>query len=80
MLPILEILQLGDQKQPDQGMSCDSIRRRCCPQDLGQEHYGAKRKDHSEQTEYSGKTLCENSYVLTEATQGSVPNARHIFC
>ena len=34
-------------------------------------------KDHSEQTEYSGKRLCENSHGLNEATQVRVPNARH---
>ena len=60
-------------------MSCDSRRRRCCTQDLGEEYCGAKSKDHSEQTEYSGKRLCENSYGLTEVTQGSVPNARHFY-
>ena len=70
---------MGDKKQPDQVLSCDSIRHRCFPQYLGQEHCGAKRKDHLEQTEYSGKRLCENSNGLTEGTQGSVPNARHFF-
>ena len=79
MLPILEIVQLGDQKQPDQGLSCDIRRRRCCPQYLGQERCGAKRKDHSEQTKYSGKRLCEFFYGLTETTQGSALNARHFF-
>ena len=79
MLPILEIIQVVDQKQPDQVLSCYNRRRQCCPQDLWQEHCGAKGKYHSEQTEYSGKRLCENSYVLTEATQGSVLNNRHFF-
>ena len=80
MLTILEILQLGDHKKPDQGLSCDSRRYHCCPQDLGHEHCGAKRKDHTEQTEYSGKRLCENYHGLTEATQGSVTNTRHFLC
>ena len=66
-----------DQKQPDQGLSCNSRRRQCFPQDLVQEHFEAKGKDHLDQTEYSGKRLCENSYGLNEATQGSVLNARH---
>ena len=75
MLPILERLQVGDHKQSDQGLSCYSRRRRCCPQYLVQEYCGAKSKYHLEKTEYSGKRLCKNSYVLTEATQGSVTNA-----
>ena len=79
MLTILEILQVGDHNQPYQGLSCDSRRRLCFPQYLMQEHCGAKGKDHSEQTKYSVKRLCENSYGLTETTQGTVLNPRH-FC
>ena len=79
MLPILEILQVGDQKQPDQVLSYVSRRRQCSPQDLGQEHCGAKGKYQSEKIKYSDKRLCENSYGLTEATQGSVLNPRHFF-
>ena len=47
---------------------------------MGQEHCGAKRKDHLKQTEYSGMRLYENSHGLTEDTQGCVPNARHFLC
>ena len=79
MLPILERLQVGDQKQSYQGLYYDIRRRRFWPQYLGQNNCGAKWKDHSEKTKYSGRRLCEDSCWLAEATQVSVLNVRHCF-
>jgi hypothetical protein len=44
----------GDSEQPNQGLSRNGPRCRC-PQDLGEDHCGIKRKDHAEQTQPSGK-------------------------
>jgi hypothetical protein len=53
-LPLHEGFQVGDSKQPNQGLSRDSPRYRCGSKDLGQEHRSAKRQDHLEQVDSGG--------------------------
>jgi hypothetical protein len=53
-LPIHEGFQVGDSKQPNQGLSRDGPIYRCGSEYLGQEHRSAKRQDHSEQVDSGG--------------------------
>jgi hypothetical protein len=70
---------LGNPKQSDQELSGDSPRRRGCRQNLGQEHRGAKREDHTEQVASGGSGLFKSPYGIDKSTQRDFSDNRYLF-